>query len=95
VFVGFTNGFLEPSSSSVGWPSWRTPSYSLLPGLALAAIFIGLSVGLLFGAAGGRFCRAWRAPHSRSSRVKEETAIAALYIVAFAVGIALIKYAGV
>jgi ABC-type Mn2+/Zn2+ transport system permease subunit len=51
----------------------------LLLGGLLAAVFVALGGHLI----------------SRSSRVKEETAIAALYIVAFAFGIAIIKYAGV
>jgi ABC-type Mn2+/Zn2+ transport system permease subunit len=98
VLVGFTNGFLGAFVVIRRLALMADAlSHSLLPGLALAAIFIGLSpLGLLLGgllaaifvALGGHLI-------SRSSRLKEETAIAALYIVAFAVGIALIKYAGV
>ena len=98
VLVGFTNGFLGAFVVIRRLALMADAlSHSLLPGLALAAIVIGLSpLGLLFGgllaaifvALGGHLI-------SRSSRVKEETAIAALYIVAFAIGIALIKYAGV
>jgi ABC-type Mn2+/Zn2+ transport system permease subunit len=98
VLVGFTNGFLGAFVVIRRLALMADAlSHSLLPGLALAAIFIGLSpLGLLVGgllaaifvALGGHLI-------SRSSRLKEETAIAALYIVAFAVGIALIKYAGV
>ncbi len=98
VLVGFTNGFLGAFVVIRRLALMADAlSHSLLPGLAVAAILVGLSpLGLLFGgllaavfvALGGHLI-------SRSSRVKEETAIAALYIVAFAIGIALIKYAGV
>jgi ABC-type Mn2+/Zn2+ transport system permease subunit len=96
--IGFTNGFI---GSFVVLRRLALVadalSHSLLPGLALAAIVIGLNpAGLLLGgllaaifvALGGHLI-------ARSSRVKEETAIAALYILAFAAGIGLIKYAGV
>jgi ABC-type Mn2+/Zn2+ transport system permease subunit len=72
-------------------------SHSLLPGLAVAAILVGLSPGgLLFGgllaallvALGGQLI-------ARNSRLKDETAVAALYIIAFALGILLLRYARV
>ena len=98
VLVGFTNGFLGAFVVVRRLALMADAlSHSLLPGLALAAIVVGLSpAGLLLGgllaaafvALGGHLI-------SRSSRVKEETAIAALYIVAFAIGIAIIKYANV
>ena len=98
VLVGFTNGFLGAFVVVRRLALMADAlSHSLLPGLALAAIVVGLSpAGLLLGgllaavfvALGGHLI-------SRSSRIKEETAIAALYIVAFAFGIAIIKYAGV
>ncbi len=98
VLVGFTNGFLGAFVVVRRLALMADAlSHSLLPGLALAAILVGLSPGgLLFGGflaaifvvLGGHLI-------SRSSRVKEETAIAALYIVAFALGIAIIKYGGV
>jgi manganese transport system permease protein len=72
-------------------------SHSLLPGLALAAIFVGLNpMGLV---AGGLLAAILVALSghciSHSSRIKEETAIASLYVIAFAFGIALIKFANV
>ena len=98
VLVGFTNGFLGAFVVVRRLALMADAlSHSLLPGLALAAIVVGLSpAGLLLGgllaaafvALGGHLI-------SRSSRIKEETAIAALYIIAFAFGIAIIKYAGV
>ncbi len=98
VLIGFTNGFLGSFVVIRRMALMADAlSHSLLPGLALAAIFIGLSpAGLLFGgllaalfvALGGHMI-------ARSSRVKDETAIASLYIIAFALGIAIIKYANV
>jgi len=98
VLIGFTNGFLGAFVVIRRLALMADAlSHSLLPGLALAVILVGFSPGgLLFGgllaaifvALGGHLI-------SRSSRVKEETAVAALYIIAFAFGIAIIKYAGV
>jgi manganese transport system permease protein len=69
----------------------------MLPGLALAAMLIGLNPGGLL--LGGLFAAVFVALGGHlvasSSRVKDETAVAALYILAFALGIALIKHARV
>ncbi len=96
--IGFTNGFIGSFIVLQRLALMADAlSHSLLPGLAIAAIFVGLNpVGMLLGgllaaifvAMGGHLL-------ARSSRLKEETAIAALYIMAFAAGIALIKYARV
>ncbi len=96
--IGFTNGFLGAFIVLRRLALMADAlSHSLLPGLAIAAIFVGLSpAGLLIGgliaaaivAVGGQMI-------ARSSRIKDETAIASLYIVAFALGIILIKYAPV
>lgn len=98
VLVGFTNGFLGAFVVLRRLALMADAlSHSLLPGLAVAAIWFGLSpLGLLFGglmaagfvAVGGQLI-------ARSSRLKDETAIACLYILAFALGIGLIKYAQV
>ncbi|MEX1118004.1 MAG: metal ABC transporter permease [Terrimicrobiaceae bacterium] len=98
VIIGFTNGFL---GSFVVLRRLALVadalSHSLLPGLAIAAIFVGLNpVGLLLGgllaaifvALGGHLL-------ARNSRIKEDTSIAALYVIAFALGIAIIKFAKV
>ena len=98
VLIGLTNGFLGAFVVIRRMALTADAlSHSLLPGLALAAIAVGLNpVGLLLGglaaaaivALGGQMI-------ARSSRIKDETAIASLYVIAFALGIVLIKYARV
>jgi ABC-type Mn2+/Zn2+ transport system permease subunit len=98
VIIGFANGFLGAFVVLRRMALVADAlSHSLLPGLAISAIFFGLNpVGLLIGgllasvfvALGGHLI-------SQSSRIKEETGIAALYVLAFAVGIAVIKFANV
>ena len=96
--IGFTNGFLG-TFVILRRQALLTDalSHSLLPGLAVAAILVGLSPGgLLLGgllaallvALGGQLI-------ARNSRLKDETAVAALYIIAFALGILLLRYARV
>ena len=96
--VGFTNGFLSAFIVLRRLALLADAlSHSLLPGLAVGAIFFGLApLGLFSGAVvaallvgiGGQLV-------ARSSRLKDETAIGALYTLAFAVGIILIKYSRV
>ena len=96
--IGFTNGFLGTFSILRRQALLADAlSHSLLPGLAVAAILVGLSPGgLLLGglvaallvALGGQLM-------ARNSRLKDETAIASLYIIAFALGIVLIRFARV
>lgn len=96
--VGFTNGFLGAYVVIRRLALMADAlAHSLLPGLAVAAILVGLSPkGLLFGGIiagllvvlGGQLL-------SRSTRIKEETSIACLYILAFAGGITLIRFANV
>ncbi len=98
VLVGFTNGFLSAFIVLRRLALLADAlSHSLLPGLAVGAIFFGLApLGLFSGAVvaallvgiGGQLV-------ARSSRRKDETAIGALYTLAFAAGIILIKYSRV
>ena len=98
LLVGFTNGFLSAFVVLRRLALLADAlSHSLLPGLAVGAILFGLSpVGLFTGAVvaallvgvGGQLV-------ARSSRLKDETAIGALYTVAFALGIILLKYSRV
>ena len=98
VLVGFTNGFLSAFIVLRRLALLADAlSHSLLPGLAIGAIFFGLApLGLFSGAVvaallvgiGGQLV-------ARSSRLKDETAIGALYTVSFAVGIILLKYSSV
>jgi ABC-type Mn2+/Zn2+ transport system permease subunit len=69
----------------------------MLPGLALAAILIGLNTGglLLGGLFAATFVALGGHLIASSSRMKDETAVASLYILAFGLGIALIKHARV
>ena len=98
VLVGFTNGFLSAFIVLRRLALLADAlSHSLLPGLAIGAIFFGLApLGLFCGAVvaallvgiGGQLV-------ARSSRLKDETAVAALYTVAFSLGVILIKYSRV
>lgn len=98
ILIGFTNGYLSTfivlrrnALLADGL------SHALLPGLAIGAIFFGLHpVGLFLGALlaalivvlGGKII-------AQSTRLKDDTSIGALYIVAFALGIILLKYSSV
>lgn len=96
--IGFTNGFLGTFIILRRQALLADAlSHSLLPGLAVAAMLVGLSPGgLLLGglvaallvALGGQIM-------ARNSRLKDETAVASLYIIAFALGIVLIRFAKV
>ena len=96
--IGFTNGFLGTFVILRRQALLADAlSHSLLPGVAVAAIFVGLSPGgLLLGglvaammvALGGQLI-------ARNSRLKDETAVASLYIIAFALGIVLIRFSKV
>jgi len=96
--IGFTNGFLGTFIVLKRQALLADAlSHSLLPGLAIAAMIVGLSPGgLLLGgllaamlvALGGQLM-------ARNSRLKDETAVASLYIIAFALGIVLIRFSKV
>lgn len=98
LIIGFTNGFLGAFVVLRRLALVADAlSHSLLPGLAIAAMIAGLNpAGLLLGgliaaifvALGGHLL-------SRSSRIKEDTSIAALYVIAFAAGVAIIKFSKV
>jgi ABC-type Mn2+/Zn2+ transport system permease subunit len=98
LLIGFTNGLLSVFIVLRRMALLADAlSHSLLPGLALGAIFFGLApLGLFSGALiagllvvlGGRFL-------SQNSRLHDDTAIGALYIIAFAIGIILLKYSAV
>ena len=96
--IGYTNGFLGTFIILRRQALLADAlSHSLLPGMAVAAMLVGLSPGgLLLGgliaallvALGGQLV-------ARNSRLKDETAVASLYIIAFALGILLIRFSRV
>lgn len=96
--IGFTNGFLGAFVVLRRLALMADAlSHSLLPGLAIAAIVVGLNPGglLLGGLLAATFVALGGHLIARSSRVKDETAIASLYIISLAIGIGIIKYAHV
>ena len=95
LIVGFTNGFLSAFIVLRQQALLADAlSHSLLPGLAVGAIFFGLApLGLFLGAVvAALFVGVGGQLVARSSRLKDDTAIGALYTVAFALGIFLLKY---
>lgn len=96
--IGFTNGFLGTFVILKRQALLADAlSHSLLPGLAVAAILVGLSPGglLLGGLMAALFVALGGQLMARNSRLKDETAVASLYIIAFALGIVLIRFARV
>lgn len=94
VMIGFGNGFvsalvvLRRSSLKMG-----TISHSLLPGIAVAVLFFGITQWSVLGGAvvaallvglGSLFL-------SRTSRLDQETALGILYTVAFAAGMLILR----
>ncbi|HSI82959.1 MAG: metal ABC transporter permease [Candidatus Methylacidiphilales bacterium] len=98
LLVGFTNGFLSAYIILRRLALLADAlSHSLLPGLAAGTVLFGLApAGLFFGAltAGVLVCLGG-VLISRSSRLKDEAAIGALYTMAFALGILLLRYSRV
>ena len=95
VLVGFLNGFMG------GFVMLRrmalmadSLSHSLLPGLAVGVLLFGLApAGLFFGALSAALLVALGAQLlSRGSRVKEDTALAILYTVAFSAGVVILSF---
>ena len=93
--VGFTNGFigafvvlrrLALMADSL--------SHSMLPGLAVGAMLFGLNLGGLFlgGLLAALFVALGSQLISRSSRLKEDTALAILYTVAVSLGLVLLTF---
>ncbi|MDB6154428.1 MAG: hypothetical protein JWL90_2881 [Chthoniobacteraceae bacterium] len=93
--IGFTNGFvgtfvvlrrLALMADSL--------SHSLLPGLAVGVMIFGLAPAGLFagGLVAALFVALGAQLISRSSRLKEETALAILYTVAFSLGLVLLTF---
>jgi zinc/manganese transport system permease protein len=96
--IGFTNGFLGTFIILRRQALLADAlSHSLLPGLAVASMIVGLSpAGLLLGGLVAALLVALGAQLiARNSRLKDETAVASLYIIAFALGIVLIRFSKV
>ncbi len=98
VMIGFTNGYvsglvvLRKSALKVG-----SLSHTLLPGIALAILIVGLSplsafLGALFAAL---FVGMLSVTIARNCRVDQESALAILYTAAFGGGIILLNYMSV
>jgi len=95
VLIGFTNGFLGAFVVLRRLALMADSlSHSMLPGLALGWMFFGLSLSALF--VGGLFAALFVALGAqvvaRSSRLKEDTALAILYTVAVSFGLVLLAF---
>lgn len=93
--IGFTNGFasgyvvLRATALKVG-----TISHSLLPGIALAVLLTGLSDWSTLGGAifAALIVGLGSLMISRTSRIKEDTAMGVLYTTAFAIGMLILNH---
>lgn len=95
VLIGFTNGYLGAFVVLRRLALMADSlSHSMLPGLALGLMFFGLSLSALF--VGGLFAALFVALGAqvvaRSSRLKEDTALAILYTVAVSLGLVLLAF---
>jgi ABC-type Mn2+/Zn2+ transport system permease subunit len=93
--IGFTNGFLGAFVVLRRLALMADSlSHSMLPGLALGVMFFSLSLSALF--VGGLFAALFVALGAqiiaRSSRLKEDTALAILYTVAVSLGLVLLTF---
>ena len=96
--IGFTNGFLSAFIVLRRLALMADAlSHALLPGLAVGVMLFGLAPLSLFSGAlvAALLVGLGAELISRSSRVKEETALAVLYTVAFSAGIVLLSFAPV
>jgi len=95
VLIGFTNGFLGAFVVLRRLALMADSlSHSLLPGLAIALLLYGLApAGLFLGAlVAAMFVAIGAQLIARTSRLKEDTALGALYTVAFSLGVVLISF---
>jgi ABC-type Mn2+/Zn2+ transport system permease subunit len=93
--IGFANGFLGAFVVLRRLALMADSlSHSMLPGLALGVMFFSLSLSALF--VGGLFAALFVALGAqiiaRSSRLKEDTALAILYTVAVSLGLVLLTF---
>lgn len=93
--IGFTNGFLGAFVVLRRMALMADSlSHSLLPGLAIGLMIFGLAPHGLFvgGLLAAMFVALGAQLISRSTRVKEDTALAVLYTVAFSLGLVLLAF---
>ena len=96
--IGFTNGFLSALVVLRRLALMTDAlSHSLLPGLAVGVLLFGLTPASLFVGAllAALFVALGAEVISRSSQVKEDTALGILFTVAFSLGIILLSFARV
>jgi ABC-type Mn2+/Zn2+ transport system permease subunit len=95
MLIGFVNGFVGTFVVLRRMALMADSlSHSLLPGLAIGVLLFGLSTaGLFVGGLSAALMVALGAQLiSRSSRLKEDTALAILYTVAFSLGLVLLSF---
>jgi ABC-type Mn2+/Zn2+ transport system permease subunit len=93
--IGFTNGFLGAFVVLRRLALMADAlSHSMLPGLALGFMFLGLSLSALFtgGLVAALFVALGAQMIARSSRLKEDTALAILYTVAVSLGLVVLSF---
>ncbi len=96
--IGFTNGYLSAFIVLRRLALMADAlSHSLLPGLAVGILIFGFSPVSIFvgGLVAAMLVALGSEIISRSSRIKEETALAVLYTLAFSAGIVLLSFAHV